>query len=207
MSFRREIEAKFYCPDLEAIRDRVLSEGGDEIAPRVRERNLRFDTAGARLMESKELLRLRQDRRVTLAYKRQLGQIQEREELEVEIDDFRTARALLEALDFQVIFIYEKYRQVFALDSTTIMLDELPFGHFAEVEGPSREHIRRVCQRLGLDWEQRLGADYHTLFRRLSQARDLPHRDATFDKLSGLPAASPEELEDQEQVHPTGKVE
>lgn len=206
MTARHEIEAKFHCRDLRSLHARVLKEGGREIVPRLFERNLRFDTTDRRLAEAKQVLRLRQDRSTTLTFKRSLHGVQAREELEVELDSFQTGRALLEAIGFEITFIYEKYRQVLALGPAHIMLDELPFGHFAEVEGPSLEDIRGICQQLGLNWERRLDANYQLLFQRLVGDRGLTLRDATFEDFRGIPPASATELEGRDQVHPTGKV-
>ncbi|NTW92513.1 MAG: hypothetical protein HGA40_03605, partial [Methanoregulaceae archaeon] len=73
-----------------------------------------------------------------------------------EIYDLEAARAMLLGLGFVLIFIYDKYRQVLALEDTLIMLDELPFGSFVEIEGPSLQAIGRSAAALGLDWDRRV---------------------------------------------------
>ena len=136
-----EIEAKFWVPDLEAFRARLVSAGGKVIAPRLLEHNERFDTPDGRLRRSGEVLRLRRDQRQTLTYKRALASPETRSETELEVDDLEAARNLLLGLGYIPIFTYEKYREVLGLDDSQVMLDELPFGTFIEIEGPSLESI------------------------------------------------------------------
>jgi adenylate cyclase class 2 len=191
----REIEAKFLLPGLDAVRRRVLDLGGIEMKARAFERNLLFDTPDGRLRKAKEILRLRLGQEATLTFKRRRGDIEEREEIEVRIEDPETLRALLEALHFQVVFIYEKYRQVLELDQVSVMLDELPFGDFAEVEGPSMEQVRRLCGRLGLQWERRLLASYQMLFETLVVNRELSFQDATFSNFDAVSRITKGDLE------------
>jgi len=193
MSSEREIEAKFYLPQLNDIRKRVLDRGGHLLVPRLLERNLRFDTPDGRLHADHEVLRLRQDIRTTLAYKRSHS-AEERTEVELEVDDFHTARSLLLALGYRVVFTYEKYRETFTLDQTKIMLDELPFGCFVEIEGPSLMVIEQAASTLGLEWNNRIKPSYLDLFYTLQQRLNLPFADATFDNFSSCPTIEPTDL-------------
>ena len=119
-----EIEAKFWVPELETLRQRVLTAGGRLVSPRGLEHNERFDTPDGRLRHGGEVLRLRQDRASTLTYKRALSTPEIRSETEVQVDSLDAARSVLLGLGFVPIFVYEKYRQVLALDDTWVMLDE-----------------------------------------------------------------------------------
>ena len=56
-------------------------------------------------------------------------------EAEVNVGDFANTKLILEKLGFMVTASYEKYRSTFFLDNTEIVLDELPFGNFVEIEG------------------------------------------------------------------------
>ncbi|MDT7602444.1 MAG: adenylate cyclase, class 2, partial [Acidobacteriota bacterium] len=46
--------------------------------------------------------------------------------------------------------VYEKRRETWTLDGVEIVIDELPFGWFAEIEG-EREAILRAERKLGLE--------------------------------------------------------
>lgn len=189
----KEIEAKFLLRHLAQIRKQILAAGGLQISPRVLERNLRFDKPDGTLSASHQVLRLRQDVRTVLTYKHSHS-IEEREEIEIEVEDFNATQALLEKLGYIVIFMYEKYREVFSLDPVLIMLDDLPFGAFVEIEGPFIEDIQQATKALDLDWEQRSPQDYLGLFGSLSDRLQLPFRDATFANFAESPSIQPSDL-------------
>jgi adenylate cyclase class 2 len=189
-----EVEAKFMLPHLADMRHTVLSLGGHLISPRTLERSLRFDDQAGSLSSEEKVLRLRQDRDIRLTYKEKLGGIETRMEIEVEVDDFEQAKRFLQALGYQPIMIYEKYRQVFELMQASIMMDELPFGCFVEVEAQALNQVQRVAEKLGLTWEKRARESYLELFDGLRARRDLRFQDATFANFEGLPPAQPHEL-------------
>ena len=182
-----EIEAKFWVPELEPFRARVLGAGGRVVAPRQLEHNERFDTPDGRLRRSGEVLRLRRDQHQTLTYKRALASPEIRSETELKVDDLEAARSLLLGLGYVPIFVYEKNREVLALDDSLVMLDELPFGTFVEIEGPSLEAIGRAAARLGLDWTQRIARSYLSIFEALRLRLGLAAEHATFADLQPAP--------------------
>jgi adenylate cyclase class 2 len=182
-----EIEAKFWVRDLDAFRARVVSAGAQIVTPRLLEHNERFDTPDGRLRRSGEVLRLRRDQRQTLTFKRALASPEMRSETELQIDDLEAARNLLVGLGFVPIFVYEKYREVLALADSQVMLDELPFGSFVEIEGPSLESVGRVAALLNLDWTQRIARSYLSIFEALRQRLSLDAPNATFADLQLKP--------------------
>jgi adenylate cyclase class 2 len=185
MNDRAEIETKFIVDRLVDFRQKVFDQGGRALIPRGLERNLRFDDPQGELTASHQVLRLRVDHRVTLTYKRsQTPEV--REEIEFEIDDFNAAKALFEALGYQVSFIYEKYRETFKLGRVKVMLDELPFGGFAEIEGPTLMDVKETAEALDFSWEDRIPSTYHTLFESVCERYHLTFRDATFDNFASL---------------------
>ncbi len=140
------------------------------------------------------MLRLRHDRRRTLTFKRALASPEIRTEIEIEIDDLAAARELFLSLGYVPLFIYEKYREVLALDDTLVMLDELPFGSFVEIEGPSLGAIGRAAARLGLDWTGRVTRSYLSIFEALRLRLGLATECATFADLQPAPALTPPDL-------------
>lgn len=190
---KKEIEAKFYLPQLDDIRAKIDSLGGHLETSRIFERNLRFDTSDRNLSDEHTVLRLRQDRSTVLTYKRAVS-IEERTEIEIGVEDFETTKVLLEMLGFEAFFIYEKYRETFTLDPCTIMLDELPFGDFVEIEGGSLDDVKKIASKLNLPWDKRVKFNYLSLFHALQQKLNLTFRDATFDNFSRLAAIQPDDL-------------
>ena len=82
-------------------------------------------------------IRRTQDRSV-LTFKRRLqneGDVKQQIEYETEISDpDATAKILLE-LDLQPRLVYEKRRKTWQFRDVEVVLDELPFGLFMEIEG------------------------------------------------------------------------
>jgi adenylate cyclase class 2 len=193
MNTHKEIEAKFIVPDHRVIRQRVMDQGGRLIIPRLLERNLRFDTQDHRLRDRHEVLRLRQDQSISLTYKRSFT-AEERQEIELEVVDMDTTQAFLEALGYQVIFRYEKYRETFLLEPTKVMLDELPFGFFVEIEAGSIDAIEEKAVGLGLNWEFRIKPSYMNLLKILREQLNLPFNDADFENFSTIPTIHAKDL-------------
>ena len=189
-----EIEAQFALRHLAGVRQSLLGLGARLQAPRLLEKNLRFDTPDKSLTQTGTVLRLRQDRTVHLTYKVPGPSPEVRQEIEFEVDNFGAARAFLEALGFESILYYEKYREVFSLELVDVMLDELPFGCFVEIEGHALSDIVETARRLALDWERRIPDSYPALFERLRTSLNLPFKDVTFANFSSQPRIMPEDI-------------
>lgn len=178
-----ETELKLYTPDLSIIRQKLAAAGATETAPRIYERNVRYENEAGTLSEQGIVVRLRQDSRVRLTYKSagvRLGNALSREELEVEVSDFETASLILERLGYQPFMIYEKYRTTYSLDGVEIVLDELPYGNFTELEG-TLDAIERIVSKVGLDALTPYAASYSGLFDRVKHHLNLTMTDLTFD--------------------------
>ena len=177
-----ETEVKLYVPNLDAVAQRIVAAGGELTHPRTFERNVRYDTPEGALSARRIVLRLRQDERVRLTYKDAATLTQgalSRVELEVTLDDFATMDAILQRLGFVPSVRYEKYRTTYRLDAVEIMLDEMPFGHFVEIEGPL-EAIKAAQVTLGLSERPRLPLSYLGLFEHVKAALALDVHDLTF---------------------------
>ncbi|HTP01593.1 MAG TPA: class IV adenylate cyclase [Anaerolineales bacterium] len=188
----REVEAKFYVRRLEDIKRRLEAAGAVLVKPRVLEVNLRFDTHEGALRQAGRVLRLRQDAKVRLTYK-DLGRVQDgalsRRELEFDVSNLDAAREFLEALGYEVSFIYEKYRTTYRLDDLEIDVDEMPYGNFVEIEG-SGSPIQPTAEKLGLKWSSAIQSSYSQLFEALRARRGLEFRDLTFDNLKHIRVAA-----------------
>jgi adenylate cyclase class 2 len=192
----QEIEVKFCVRSLSALADRLQQLGAAVAQPRVWERNLRFDTPDGDLRRANQVLRLRQDTAARMTYKgagRITGGVQHRTEIELTVESLEQARALLEALGYQVSMAYEKYRTTYALGGTVVTLDELPYGSFIEIEGATSESIALVAANLRLDWEARINDSYAALFDRAREALNLAFGDLVFDNFRSV-AVRPEHL-------------
>lgn len=183
MTSRKEIEAKFIVADLDEFRRRLTDSGGYVIAPKHTEQNSYFDTPDRKLRAAGQLLRLRTDAAVRMTYKCQDGAFEDRTEIELILDDADEASAILQALGFKTVLAYEKLRETFAINGVLVMLDELPFGCFVEIEGASLDRIRQMADSLGLGWENRVGVGYLALFEAMRDRLGPSLDDMSFERL------------------------
>ncbi len=192
MAADQELEVKFYLCHREQTEHKLAITGQLKV-PRVHELNLRLDTPGLDLAARGSILRLRHDRDARVTYKGG-GSIEGgatlRQELEVTVSDFDTALGLLEALGYQVVLMYEKFRTTYHMGEVEVALDELPTGDFIELEGPDAESIQRAAGQLGLDWEMRILESYTVLFERARQSLGFDFRDLSFENFKGIQVAA-----------------
>jgi adenylate cyclase class 2 len=192
----QEIEVKFLVHTLQGVEDRLKAQGAVLTAPRIRETNLRFDYPDGSLTRAGRVLRLRHDANAVMTYKgpaRPGESVSIRQEIEFQVSDFEAALHLLEALGYVVSIMYEKFRTTYHLGDLTVVLDEMPFGAFVEIEGLNSAQIEEAAMRLGLDWRARSTASYLGLFTQLKTVRGLSAQNLTFAELSGVEAA-PQDL-------------
>jgi len=192
----KEIEVKFYISRLKELEEKLIEQGGQLKEARVYEINLRFDTPDLSLLKSGRLLRLRLDSRARLTYKgigRIDGGARLRQELEFTVSDFGTAQAVFEALGYEVYMMYEKYRATYILRDLEVVLDEMPYGDFLEIEGPDGESIQVAAQQLDLNWDARILDSYTVLFENVRGQLGFDFRDLSFENFKGL-TVTPENL-------------
>jgi adenylate cyclase class 2 len=185
----QETEVKFYVRDLYQIKSRLKELGAHLLQERVLETNIRFDLPGTPLRAQGRVLRLRRDTDARLTYK-SASQKEEgvlsREEIEFVVEDFEKAKRFLEALGYQKLVYYEKYRATYQWNETLIMLDELPYGDFVEIEGENVDAIRGVADKLNLHWDAAIAASYNALFDRARKTLNISLQDLSFAEFRGL---------------------
>ena len=168
----KESEAKFYILDLDKVRMRLQSLEAHLIQERVLETNIRFDLPDGGLRSEGRVLRLRQDTETRLTYKgpgtNEQG-VLTRTEIEFTVEDYEKAKQFIEALGYQKLVYYEKYRTTYDLNGCHIMLDELPYGNFVEIEGEGIVSIKAIANKLNLQMDKAVPASYHMLFIHLCE--------------------------------------
>jgi adenylate cyclase class 2 len=190
MNAYTETEVKLYVPDLGVVIERLNALGAQVEAPRVFERNQRYDDAEGRLLRQHIVLRLRQDTRARLTYKDELpGADRSRFEAETEVSDYDAMHTILVRLGFQPAFAYEKWRTEYAVETehgrVLVMLDETPLGNFVEIEGEGPA-IDAAQARLGLHTAPVMPGSYGALFANVRRALSLAFTDMTFDHFAGI---------------------
>jgi adenylate cyclase class 2 len=176
--------------DLAGWRERLLAAGAVSVKPRVYELNIRLDTADQALLKQLQLLRLRQDTAVRLTFKGpapedMASEAKVREELEITVVNFDTAVLIFQRLGLAPVQVYEKYRETWQLGEVEVVLDEMPYGNFVELEG-SEAGIKTAVATLGLDWHKRLITNYLAIMAQLKVHHNLPFDDVTFANFENL---------------------
>ena len=188
-----EIEVKFFVEDRATLRDRLMA-GGACSKGEVFESNRRYDDPAGRLQTARCLLRLRQDRRAHLTFKRprpmEATECKVYDEYEVVVDDFDRMHLILTAIGLQSVQVYEKRRETFLWGDAVICIDELPYGNFIEIEG-SPEIIRETARQLQLPWSRRILTNYLHIFEVLRRELGLAYRDLTFQNMETAPPQVP----------------
>lgn len=185
----QETEVKFYVKDLRRVEERLRALGANVTQARVHETNLRFELPDGSLRKEGRVLRLRMDTQARLTCKgasdRQDG-VLSRTEYETTVGDFETAQNILQFLGYLVSATYEKYRTTYEWEGRHVMLDELPFGDFVEIEGPDAKDLEAASEALGLDFNAAIPTSYLALFEGLCEKRGLDPTRLTFAALEGL---------------------
>jgi adenylate cyclase class 2 len=100
------------------------------------------------------VLRVRKtDSRAILTYKEKIEsetEFKQQIEFETEVSDVAAIESIIEKLGYKLSVVYEKHRKAWTLGGTEVVLDELPFGYYMEIEGEI-ENILEVEKLLGAD--------------------------------------------------------
>ena len=128
-----------------------LTELGAEFDKEVFEVN--FQHRGGEMDERGATLRLRKIGDFTvLTYKEKVkaeGTSKQKIEFETSVSDVEATERIIERLGYKLTAVYEKRRKYWKLGEVEVVLDELPFGLFMEIEGTEQE-IDRAEKRLEL---------------------------------------------------------
>ena len=100
------------------------------------------------------VLRLRKTNgKTTLTYKEAIpgsnSHVKQKIEFETEVANVDETEQIIGALGYRLSIVYEKRRKTFHLDDVEIVLDELPFGLYMEIEG-THKAIARAERRIGV---------------------------------------------------------
>ena len=133
-----EIEKKYRLSDADRERlKKTLSEVGAEFVGREFEENIIFSNDA--LLERSAIVRIRKlGDRTLLTYKRRVESdfdVKQQIEHEIDVSDADATASLLGELGLSPRLVYEKHRDTWKFRSVEVVLDELPFGMYMEIEG------------------------------------------------------------------------
>jgi adenylate cyclase class 2 len=166
-----EIEKKYRLPasrreSLQA----ALRECGYEYIREDHEENTIY---GGEVLPEGSVVRIRRTQGASwLTFKRRMenaGDVKQQTEIETEVSDAVSADLIVRELGLKPKLIYEKRREIWKLRETEVLIDELPFGDYVEIEG-SVTGIREAELMLGIDDLETEHETYPRLTARLGEA-------------------------------------
>lgn len=160
-----EIEKKYRLTSeqRDEVRRRLAEIGKKQTAEELEENTI---YTGAGLEVGSMVLRLRRvGNTAMLTFKKRLpsvSAIKHQREEETAIANPEAMNAILEAVGFAPSVVYEKRRETWTVGPAEIVIDELPFGLFMEIEGDEDE-IKEIESRLGIEGLEAENATYPQL--------------------------------------------
>jgi adenylate cyclase class 2 len=140
-----EVEKKYRLTrdELKLLQRRLVETGAVRRGPEEFEVNTLYNGHG--LDPQTRVLRLRRtDVRAVFTYKERdasASAIKHQREDETEVSDPDALAAILDALGYRPALVYEKRRTTWHVAGVELVIDELPFGLFMEIEGPEKAII------------------------------------------------------------------
>jgi adenylate cyclase, class 2 len=168
-----EIEKKYRLTKSERVAmERRLRELKASSLPIEFEENTLY--RGGRIDFGSCALRLRRiGKRAILTFKQRMpttSAIKHQMEEETEVADADAMHAVLTALGFRPALVYEKRRKRWNIGRAKVVIDELPFGLFMEIEASEKE-IMRVEKKLGASRLRAVMETYPALTAKLGKNR------------------------------------
>lgn len=146
-----EIEATFIEINKAKLRTKIKSLGGKLLQPELLMRRVIFDTASEH-----SFARVRDEgNKIVMTYKcHHDNTLLGTEEINVEVDNYNSAIAFLQAIGLKPKAIQETLREEWELDGVEIDIDTWPWiPTYIEIEGPSASAVESVAQKLGFNMQ------------------------------------------------------
>ena len=187
-----EIEAHFIDVDTNLVKKKLMDLGAEDLGEDTL-REIIFYDRELTWNKHKRFLRMRKNKNFTiLSFKdfqyEDKNDLPNNEpvvkEIEITVDSWHQAKLLLEAVGLVAFREQEKVRHSYRLGDVLVDIDHWPsIPPYVEIEGPSREKIQHVAEKLGFEWEKAIfrGAGYiieHYYHIPVTQLRSF-----TFDKI------------------------
>jgi len=161
-----EIEVKFTSVNHNEMRKRLKKLGAKLVQPMRLMKRVTIDDESMKKRDA--FVRVRdQGDKVTITYKQfDSLSLEGAKEIEVVVDDFDKAVALLSAAGLSHNSFQESKRETWQLDGADIELDEWPWlDPYIEIEGPDEKTVKDIASKLGLKWEKAVFGDVMAAYR------------------------------------------
>jgi len=173
MAFEIEKKYRLDAAWSEAVRRRLTEARAEVVCATAFEENVIYGGPG--LDPRRRVLRLRRtEGRAVLTFKERgpdASPIKRQREDETEVADADALALILDALGYRPALVYEKRRATWRLAGAEVVLDELPFGLFLEIEG-EEDAIDAAEKLLGLETAEVEHATYPALAQQYGTTRN-----------------------------------
>ena len=181
-----EFDVKFYPVDKEVIRKKLKKLGAKQLVLERKMKRVIFDKIANPKIKG-NYLRLRDEGNcVRLSIKvhaKKGGRVSDQKEAEVEVADFDRTLGILRGIGLKETNYQESLRESWEYQGVKIEIDTWPgLEPLVEVEGQSEEEIRRVAEKLGFNWENKIFTGVLQIFAKAYGLSD----EATWEKLRYL---------------------
>jgi len=136
--------------------------------------DMRPATLRLRKTKSKNLLTYKEKLSTESSFKQQI-------EFETEVSNVDAMENIIGMLGYKLAAVYEKHRKAWKLGGVEVVLDELPFGYYMEIEG-DKEDILKVEKLLGADGLQPEPRGYPRLTQKFGKENKNGVSEARFEK-------------------------
>lgn len=170
----KEIETRFLDINKDELMKKLVSLGAIDKGEEKLEEIIFYDQAMSWKGKNK-FVRLRKTKdKIKLNYKNNEKQtVDSAQEIELEVSDLGKCSELFGKIGLKAIRQIEKNRHTFQLGDVNIDIDVWPkIPIYAELEGPSVESLKNVCNQLNIDWEKRFDGDAREVFKHYGHNMD-----------------------------------
>ncbi|MCP6719296.1 MAG: CYTH domain-containing protein [Patescibacteria group bacterium] len=161
-----EYEATFPNIDKNDMREKLKKAGAKLIRPEFLQKRVVFNLPKGHEIKGGWLRVRDEEDKITMSLKIVDGEdIEDQKEVSLQVNNFKEAELFLTAIGCKKKAYQESKRELWTLNNVEIFIDEWPFLEpFVEVEGESEEEVRKICQKIGLDYSKALFCAVGTLY-------------------------------------------
>lgn len=161
-----EYEATFTEIDKEKMRLKLKEVGAQLEKPEFLQRRTVFALPRNHNLKNGWLRVRDEGDKITMSLKDVGKNIEDQKEICLEINDYAEAVKLIDNLGFETKAYQETKRELWKIDGVEVTIDEWPFlDPLVEVEGNSKESVKRVSDKLGFDWADAKFCSADTLYK------------------------------------------
>ena len=153
-----EFEATFVNVNKDEIRAKLKAAGANLLRPEFMQKRVVFNMPEGHGIKGGWLRVRDEGNKNTMSLKVMDGEgIERQKEIEITVNDFELAAAMLENIGCQKKAYQESLRELWELGGVDITIDEWPFLEpFVEVEGATERVVEEVSEKLGFDYSMAL---------------------------------------------------